>query len=94
MQGHCIDVHMHLGFMKQNLLNYGATYKCFSPRTSTSLKVNHKIDQSVVYDCVGIANVQLNKKYFVFFPCFSMMHSKSNFLNVCSKEMVSLVATV
>lgn len=64
VQGHCVDVQIHLGFMKQNLLNYGGTYKCFSPRTSTSLKLNCKIDQCVVYDCVSIANAQLSLIFF------------------------------
>lgn len=94
VQGHCKDVHIHLGFMKQNLLIYGATYKYFSPRISASLKLNHKIDQSVVYDCVSIANAQLSQKFCFFFLCFSTMHSKTNFINVSSKQMVSSVATL
>lgn len=57
-------------------------------------KLNHKIDQSVVYDCVSIANIQLSKNIFFSFLCFSTMHSKSNFLNVSSKQMVSSVATI
>lgn len=60
-----------------------------------SVKVNHKIDQSVVYDCVSIANVQLNPEiFFLLFSVFPTMHSTSNFLNVSSKQVVSSVATI